>query len=58
MNLFKTWKLLLTPNAVADVSIMLALMSSRNDGKSLTLAKDGLVSTCSFGGLCVDAHLT
>ncbi|KAI5888646.1 uncharacterized protein SCHCODRAFT_02637300 [Schizophyllum commune H4-8] len=29
-------------DAVADVSIMLALMSSRNDGKSLTLAKDGL----------------
>ncbi|TRM60459.1 hypothetical protein BD626DRAFT_549752 [Schizophyllum amplum] len=29
-------------DAVADVSIMLALMASRNDGRSLTLAKDGL----------------
>ena len=42
---------LLTPKAVADVSIMLALMSSRNDGKSLTLAKDGLVSIRSLGGI-------
>jgi glyoxylate/hydroxypyruvate reductase len=40
------------PNdAVADLSVMLALMAGRNGGETLTMVKEGQVKNCPVSGI-------